>query len=279
MRASLRIGHISDLHLRQHLSGTSAVAARSSRDMSDLMSEAVAGMRGASLDLVVVTGDLIDHPHEHQDTAVSLRDGEKDLLLVAEALAELPCPWMVLPGNHDHPTLFSRIFGARPREFEVCGTRIVAFFDWDRALGSKPCVADDAPDVPDNVPRRVGAERDRFQAVLAGDDPRPQVHLQHYVITPRCDEGWPHTYLDGELLRDALSRDGRVRLCLSGHYHPGVDSFFQGDAGVGTWFCVAPAFCQTPHPYLLHELAQDGSLITSRVELRPNPSSSLEAVS
>jgi 3',5'-cyclic-AMP phosphodiesterase len=266
MAAPLRIGHISDLHLRQHLSGTSAVAARRSRDMPGLLVEALRALRGAEVDVVVITGDLIDHPHEPQDTVQNLRDGELDLLLVAEALAQLPCPWAVLPGNHDHPELFQRVFGSQPREIEVQGTRIISFFDWDRPLPT----ALEADNVPVNVPRRVGAERRCFADVLADTDPRPQVHLQHYVITPRRDEGWPHTYVDGEMLRDSLAADHRVRLCLSGHYHPGVDPFHYGESGVGSWFHVAPAFCQAPHPYLVHELAHDGSLETIRSELRPS---------
>ena len=268
MASSLRIGHISDLHLRQHLAGTSAVAARCSRDMPALFTEALAAMRAAAVSVVVVTGDLIDHPHEPQDTPGILRDGAQDLRLVGQALAGLTCPWVVLPGNHDHAELFQREFGAQSRELNVQGVRLLAFHDWDRPLLT-PAAEEER--IPQNVPRRVGAERRRFAAILADPDPRPQVHLQHYVITPRCDEGWPHTYLDGELLRDALMADGRVRLSLSGHFHPGVDSFSQGEVGTGTgtWFCVAPAFCQRPHSFLLHDLAPDGSLVTTRVDLRP----------
>ena len=38
----------------------------------------------------------------------------------------------------------------------------------------------------------------------------------------------------------------------------------------GTWFSVAPAFCEAPHPYLLHELGQD-SMTTTRIDLPPQP--------
>jgi hypothetical protein len=261
---SVRLGHISDLHLRYHLSGTSAVPARRSRDMPALFTEALAALQGAGVDVVAVTGDLVDHPHETEESPETLRDGEADLRLVAEALSNLSCPWIVLPGNHDHPRLFSHVFG-RSVEIDVKGARVIAFSDWDRPVG---CVGEE--DEKPNVPRRVAAERVRFEAALAAGDPRLQIHLQHYVITPRLDEGWPHTYGDGESIRDSLVADPRVRLALSGHYHPGVGTFLEGDGLTGTWFSVAPAFCEAPHPYLLHELGQD-SMTTTRIDLPPQP--------
>ncbi len=265
---SVRLGHISDLHLRCHLWGTSAVPARRSRDMPALFTEALAALQGAGVDVVVVTGDLVDHPNETEELPETLRDGEADLRLVAEALSNLSCPWIVLPGNHDHPRLFSRVFGG-PAEIDVQGVRVIAFFDWDRPVES---VAEE--DETPNVPRRVAAERARFEAALAVGDPRLQIHLQHYVITPRLDEGWPHTYGDGESIRDSLVADPRVRLALSGHYHPGVDTLLEGDGLTGTWFGVAPAFCESPHPYLLHELGED-SMTTTRIDLLPKPEMSL----
>ncbi|SVE63221.1 uncharacterized protein METZ01_LOCUS516075, partial [marine metagenome] len=225
---AVRLGHISDLHLRCHLSGTAAVSARRSRDMPALFTEALASMEGAGVDVVVVTGDLVDHPDNRQ-TPETLHHGEADLRLVAEALARLSCPWVVLPGNHDHPQLFGDVFG-RPAELDVRGVRVIAFFDWDRPVGTV-----EEEDERPNVPRRVGEERARFEAALAAGDRRPQIHLQHYVITPRLDEGWPHTYRDGESIRDSLVGDPRVRLALSGHYPLGVDSFLEGDASTGTW--------------------------------------------
>lgn len=237
--------------------------------MAPLLAEAVQRLGSAGVDVVVVTGDLVDHPLDVPDSADSLRQGRADLELVGAALGKLDCPWMVLPGNHDHDQLFAEVFGHASLDVDVAGTRLLSFHDWDRYLTPAEAtpVAPVPDNVPDNVPRRLGDARRRLLAALADGDPRPQVHLQHYVITPRRDDGWPHTYQDGEQLRDMLGADPRVRLVLSGHYHPGVESFRPAGDNTGPWFCVAPAFCQVPHPYLIHELAPTGGLTTSRFDL------------
>lgn len=226
--------------------------------MPQAFGSALRRLNAAEVDVVVVTGDLVDHPLEQESTPQELAAGEQDLRLIANALDDaLSCPWVVLPGNHDHEALFEQVFGARSCEQEVKGVRLLSFHDWDRP--HDPQIQDLMP----NVPRRERQEAERFGAILAdAADRRPQVHLQHYVITPRCDEGWPHTYSDGESLRDAIVDDGRVRLCLSGHFHTGVEPHRVGP----TWFCVGPAFCQAPHPFLLHELT-DNSLTTNRIEV------------
>lgn len=245
----MRIAHISDFHLRQHLAGTSAVAARRSREVPALLKEAVTRIAAAGVDLTVVTGDLIDHPFADADAPDHLRDGEADLRLVADSLGRLPCPWMALPGNHDHAQLFAGVFGL-PLERQIGEVRVIPFHDWEG---------------DDHVPERVGEERSRFDRALDDDDPRLQIHVQHYLVAPERNEGYPHTYGDGRDLQQALVDDARVRLVLSGHYHAGVEPFREG----ATWFATAPAFCEAPHSYRVYELdAADGGLHSAAVELR-----------
>jgi 3',5'-cyclic AMP phosphodiesterase CpdA len=267
MSQRLRIGHVTDLHLRHHLAGTSAVAARRSRQMPALFEEALALFAAREVDVVAVTGDLVDHPLDGEQSDDVLRDGEADLRLVADLIAAGPQPALALPGNHDHPDLFDGVFDEHPRDIDVQGTRVLAFHDMDRP---RPGCEPRPTDPPVNVPRRDGAERARFEALARDGDARPQVHLQHYVITPRLDEGWPHTYVDGEALREGIVADGRTRLCLSGHYHPGVEPHRVGE----TWFAVGAAFCQVPHPVYVYELAADGDLRSERIDLRPGDGTS-----
>ena len=109
----MKIAHISDFHLRHHLPGTSTISRRLSRHMPELITQAVGRIRGESPDLVVVTGDLADHPFYgmHDEELIAL--GEKDLRLIRECFAPLTCPVAWLYGNHDHPspsTVFTATF-------------------------------------------------------------------------------------------------------------------------------------------------------------------------
>ena len=80
--------------------------------------------------------------------------------------------------------------------------------------------------------------------------PYPQIHVQHYIVWPPRNESYPHTYGDGEDMRDAIVANGAVRLVLSGHYHAGVEPFAEANA----WFATVPAFCETPHPFWAYDL-------------------------
>ncbi len=245
----LRIAHISDLHLRAALPGTSSVSRRLSRQVPGLLAEALRAIREAAPDLVAVTGDLVDHPlYDLRDSRLAAA-GERDLRLVRQAFDSLACPVAFLPGNHDAPELFRRVFADQQVDFDVKGWRILVFND---------------EEVDCHAPQRMGGERERFLAVLRDGDPRPQVHLQHYLIAPERNEGYPHNYREAESLEQALLADGRVRLALSGHYHAGEPLFRRGSVH----FAVAPAFAEPPHPYRLFELDDTGVRQTERV-LRP----------
>ena len=239
----MKIAHISDFHLRHHLPGTSTISRRLSRRMPDLISQAVEWIRGESPDLVVVTGDLLDHPfygmHDPELIALSVRD----LHLVRECFAPLTCPVACLYGNHDHPASFHRVFGDLPVDFHVAGYRVLIFLD---------------DEVEDHFPQRMGAQRERFLAALNDEDPRPQIHLQHYLVAPERAGGYPHAYREAGSLRAALMADSRVRLVLSGHYHKGDSLFREGHV----YFANAPAFGEPPHPFRVYTLDETGVIQT-----------------
>lgn len=239
----MKIAHISDFHLRHHLPGTSTIPRRLSRHMPDLISQAVGRIRGESPDLVVVTGDLADHPFYgmHDEELIAL--GEKDLRLIRECFAPLTCPVAWLYGNHDHPESFHRVYGDLPADFHVAGHRILLFFD---------------DEVDANFPQRMGAQRERFIAAMNDDDASPQIHLQHYLVAPERTGGYPHAYREAGSLKAALLANSRVRLVLSGHYHKGDSLFRDGHVH----FANAPAFGEPPHPFRIYAI--DGGGVTQK---------------
>lgn len=231
----MRIGHISDFHLRYNLPGTSAVAARRSREMPEKIARAVDVLRAEGVDWVAVTGDLVDHPFGQMHSPDNLQLGEADLRLVHDLLQPLACPVFALYGNHDHPLLFRRVFGVEEEGVDVGDYRVYCFYDEEGA---------------DHVPVRIGAELERFHAALEDGYAHRQIHLQHYLIHPQKDEGYPHTYGTSAWLKSALEASEKVHLSLSGHYHPGVSVLTEGRLH----YAVAPAFCEAPHRFAIYEL-------------------------
>lgn len=228
-----RIAQITDTHLRKAIPGHAAIQARRSREAPRLLEAALVDARQRGADVVVVTGDLLDVPADisEDDPAV-----EADYRFIRELLDSTEIPWLVVPGNHDAYEAMSRVFGAEPQIKELDGLRFVTF--WDREHAG-------------NVPRRVDAERQRFADVLSDPDDTPQVHLQHFVVTPALNEGYPHTYDDGVELRRATVASGRVRLSLSGHYHPGTELIHDD----GTAFATGSAMAEAPHLYRMYVVA------------------------
>ena len=238
----MRIAHLSDLHLRHHLRGSSALPQRLSRRVPELLAAAVHRMQAQRLDLLVLTGDVLDYPLElagDDDTRVR---GRRDLRLVADTLAQAEVPLVVIPGNHDHGQLVSDVFSHTMLDRAIAGHRVVCFCDREG---------------DGHVPTRVGRERDRFVAVLAAKDSLPQVHVQHYLVYPERNETYPHTYARADELVDSIVGSGNVRLVLSGHYHEGACPHKIGPVT----FSTVPAFCEYPHRYWVYDLAVGDSCI------------------
>ena len=237
----LKLGHITDLHLRQQQPGSSMNSVRRSRSMATALTLALSDLKARGADAVVLTGDLLDVPDYVLNAEESydyqrdrwLADGESDYRLLYQMLTDSGLPWLVLPGNHDAWQAFHRIFPAD--ELLVAGHRLLRFCDREHAH---------------HLPRRIDRQRRDFLAALA-DSRLPQIHCQHFVITPELNQGYPHTYWEQADLCRHLERASHVRLVLSGHYHDGTDLIRLGQAIVTT----CPAFTESPHRYRLYHLS------------------------
>ena len=65
----MKIGHISDFHLRSNLEGSSAVPARLSRLMPEKIERALDKLAAEDLDWLAVTGDLVDQKQRRKSGA------------------------------------------------------------------------------------------------------------------------------------------------------------------------------------------------------------------
>lgn len=243
----MRVAHITDIHLRSHLPGPASLGLRRCREMPGLLAGALEDARKREADVVALTGDLIDVPSYILDDPSCVAGcwlaAEDDYRLLSELLVASELPFVVVPGNHDAPELVGKVFGFGPYVRDLGPFRFVSFWD-EEEHGS-------------HIPRRVGRERRRFLDALGDPDPKPQIHLQHFVITPSLNDGYPYTYADGEELRRRIVTSGRVRLSLSGHFHAGTPVMPAGESA----FVTGRAFTAWPHPYRIYDLDPTAGLV------------------
>jgi len=257
----IKILQFTDLHLRCALPGHNGHIERRSRQIPLLLERMATRIAEEAPDLVVLTGDLLDVPHAlldgdsrfdlHAYAAAAVRDYR----LLADWLGRLGRPWVALPGNHDHPASFYAVFADAPRSLRLGPLAVHAFHDWEQT---------------GNQARRLKDERGRFEAALAtAGGAAWSVHLQHYVIWPRVDYGYPLLYGDADELAGRLAEAPGRHLVLSGHWHGGTPLAVHG----GARFAVCPAFCEPPHPYRIYTLTDDGAVNLREGRLGPLPAS------
>lgn len=89
----LKIIHGADFHLDSPFAGLSPErAARRRGEQRELLDRLAALAREKQADLVLLAGDLLDSERVFRETAHALRS----------ALASIPCPVFISPGNHDY---------------------------------------------------------------------------------------------------------------------------------------------------------------------------------
>ncbi len=245
-----RILHLTDLHLRQHQPGTANIPVRLSRDMARVLEGLSQSIPRLEVDLIALTGDLLDVPDEiiaggappGDDRTAWLEAVDQDLYLIREWFEALHLPYVVCPGNHDHEACLARVFPEATEIVDAMGFRFFSF--WDE-LG------------PDRQPRRTGARLDLFNQSLTADQHDVlQIHIQHYTIEPPIlHNGWRYEYIGAQSMKERLEGSQRVCAVLSGHYHPGSLVF---DGSV--LYSGAPAFCEQPHRFRIYDFKEAGDV-------------------
>ncbi len=254
---TMRIAHVSDFHLRLNQPGSSGFNNRRSREINKLLPALLSDIKKHNVNFLALTGDLLDVPNYimFRDDYYDYRQAqwheliERDYRWFKQQLDAAGIPYMVLPGNHDFEPVLWRVFDRTENCAKINGHHLYRFCDREQDY---------------HIPRRLDRERKLWESALA--DPAPQVHLQHYVITPEFNKGYPHTYEEGAVLAQKMSQHGNVRLALSGHYHAGSDLLKINRS----YFATIPAFCIAPHPYRIFDI--DGDVVNMRqFSLRPAP--------
>lgn len=244
----MRIAHISDLHLREKMPGSSVFWWRRSRSMTAYFRRAVEIItQQLKADVLVVTGDLLDVPFYAMEQLAGgtlsqqLRcDIEADYRLVKSVLDSTCLPYIVLAGNHDEAELLEEVFCDQADLSTVGGVSFVRFWrDTERS---------------DHYPWR---DLSAYQNVaVPGSFASAIVHVQHYVVTPECNQDYPHTYANASEIMKWNAANGSPVLSLSGHFHPGTPPSRIND----TVYSVAAAFCEHPHPWYVYDLSESGLL-------------------
>ena len=215
--------------------------------MLTVLKKALQTMKRNRVDIVVITGDILDAPaiiqngnDYYMDLITPFRETvRKDYSLIRSLLDQSGLHWMILPGNRDVYDLFNETFRDCPCIRDIRGFRFISFQDrqWDH-----------------KVPRRFDRERRLMETALADETHPRQIHLQHYLIHRGDKSDKEHRYLEWDNIRKMTRDSGKVLLSLSGHYHPGVPSLKEG---VTTWYS-AKALCRFPHTLAIHELWENG---------------------
>lgn len=226
---SIKAAIISDLHYSTQ--PNPAIPKRRGELAAALLQRAVHRFnRFIKPDIVLVTGDLIDQPGapDARPLSAELRD----------ILALLQMPYIVIPGNHDlKNSEFYRIF-PRPAEFtDIGNVRFVSFDD---------------PETPGYNARRTPPDIELMRRARAGWRGH-LVSVQHVPLLPRHIP--PYNYDNAEELLEIFVECGYTA-SVSGHFHDGLPPLPHGS----TTLITAAAACETPFPYYIMDIADDGKV-------------------
>ena len=217
--------------------------------MPELLPEALANITAENPDILVITGDLLDVPLNWIEADVQKRLAPEqhkavlqDYRLCYELLEDTDLPYLVLAGNHDLPSAMWEVFEQRDT-FTYDGFVFHLFHDHE---------------TENNMPQRLDDQLARFLDALICNDPTPQIHLQHYVITPSLHEGYPLSYKMDRTMTQQIDNSGKVVLSLSGHHHDGSELIHLHH----TYFTTGPAFCVAPFAYRFYDLIDNHITLT-----------------
>lgn len=177
-----------------HLGGPNAAqAARYAQQLCDVLAAA----KPQPEDLLLATGDIAE-------------DGSVAAYRQFRALVDAPCPVIVIPGNHDDPSVLASTLAP----WSQARLADELFFGGWRLLSLNS-------HLPGRIAGRLGAERlARLQTRLTAQPNTPTAITVHHPPLPIGSDWLDQTRLeDGPALLQLLRRHPQVRLVLCGHVH------------------------------------------------------------
>ena len=193
---ALHVLLMSDLHHAANEDDASPIASRRSGFAPLLLRKALARLRfdGAAPDVLVLLGDLAEHPTR------------ADLTPIAEEARRSDARVIAVPGNHDYaPDLYRELFGGEPGLRQIGGYGFLSFWDaYNERDETERCVEGLA------LPRETARQHPDLTLVA----------LQHNPLYPEIESDYPFMPLNADAIRASYARAG-VALSVSGHYHAG----------------------------------------------------------
>lgn len=210
-------------------------------------------------DAVLVTGDLTN-------------DGDaEDYQALADILRTLPCPVLVMPGNHDKRALMCDAFGLTP----LPGTDKVA----QTADGPVRLISLDSL-VDEHHHGEIGPEQLAWLDKTLADAPDTPTLIAFHHPPFKTGIGFmdPTSLADAEALAAVLARYSNIEAVLCGHIHRTIVKRFAGTVAMtapGTAHQVvldfktgqAPRWIMEPPGFMLHRWTSEEGLVSHVVQL------------
>lgn len=208
----IKIAAISDMHYA--LEKNISCPERHGEHALEFIDAAIARInRDIRPDVLLVGGDLINFPNQHEL-----------LKPVAEHLANIKCPMIVIPGNHDpEPEIFYKYLPEPAPCTDICGYRFAIFPD-DKQTEHYNCYR--SPSVFNRIGPLDGA---------------PLILFQHVPLCMAEEKCSSYGFINcGEVITDALKRN--AFFSIGAHFHGGIAP--QMKARLPHF--VIPSLCENP---------------------------------
>ncbi|MFN4172621.1 MAG: metallophosphoesterase [Pseudorhodobacter sp.] len=246
----MRIAHISDLHIIATADPPGILRADAVARARALMADLSAF---PGLDLVVITGDNVNDARA------------EEYGVLADVLAGLAVPYLILPGNHDDRAQLRALVPDRPYA-DATGLSHV----WEK--GDARVIVLDTLAEGEIAGRLLPAQLDWLEATLARPfDGHSLIALHHPPCRPSMGRLDGNVLVEGnDRLRDMLDRQPRPVTLLCGHLHRPFQALFGRSlvsAAASTAFQFAleidateePPTAREPYHYSIHILRADGA--------------------
>jgi histidinol phosphatase-like PHP family hydrolase/calcineurin-like phosphoesterase family protein len=233
---STRIALIADPHFTLHASGKHpGIRLPEARYLLQRVVEYV-NISG-DVDLLCLAGDVV----------IEDSDSREALNIVKAILDKLSCPYLIIPGNHDHDReAFAEVFPLQDK-FDLPKLRVIPFADGTRE---------------DGLAVRSAAEMMRMERLCDGFHGHI-IALQHHPLFPPASRDNKQDHANNAEICAQYERLG-VTLSISAHIHHGMPLLSHGSCS----YLGVPGLCESPYPFQMLTVEDDGQCQVRSINLR-----------